>query len=266
MSGFFVKFFVKFTGVEIVLPDETRKEFMKLQQFNAKNISMKPYFSQIENKTLSVDEFENFLSYSVLAETNRVFQILDEKIEKELLSHILILKNIVNGLTGGMINGFGMFVKHFKSIYRISQIIRSVPKHKRLLLYVPQLTLINNFGMMLAINKGDMSKIQPYEFLDARVKFSAFINKDKIVLVERIKDTKNNNEVNRAFGPKSVTCPGNIYTMKFIKSILAFLQSFSIKVEGDAIFEGDRFTNLMNKDKVIVTFTKNQEVDESKWD
>ena len=112
-----------------------------------------------------------------------------------------------------------------------------------------------------------MEKIQPYEFVDAKVKFSVFIENDQVVLVNRIKDNRNT-ETNRSFGPRGVQCPGNIYTMRFIKSILAFLQSFNIVVEGNPVLKGERFTNLVNKTEVSFTFNKrdNVEVDIGKWD
>lgn len=267
MSGIFIKLFTKFTGMEVILTDKTRHEFQTLQSRYSRNINMEPYFKTIENTTMTAEEFENFLSQAVLVETNRVFQILDSETEQKLLSHIMILRNIVNGLTGGMVDGFKTITRNFGSIIEISKILKSVPEHQRLLLYVPQLTLINNFSMMLAETKGDMNRFQPYEFLDAKVKFSVFVSKGKLVLVERVKDTSNT-EMNRAFGPKMVICPGNIYTLRFVKSILAFLQSFNIVVEGKEVFEGKRFANFMNKQDVKFTFNKtnNDIVDVDKWD
>lgn len=267
MSGLFVKMFTYFTGMEVILTDDTRKKFMTLQQQKARFIQMEEYFKKIEGKTLTAAEFEDFLSNAVFVETNRVFNILDKEKEEELLKHIMIVRHIINGLTGEMWKGIKNAIFNFGSVIRISMILRSVPEYQRILLYVPQLTLINNFSMMLAETRGDMSRIQPYEFVDAKVKFSVFVENDQLVLVERIKDQKNT-ETNRSFGPKGVQCPGNIYTMRFIKSILAFLQSFNIVVEGKPILEGERFTNLVNKDDVKFTFNKceNVEVDIGKWD
>jgi hypothetical protein len=267
MSGIFIWIFTKFTGMDVILTNKTRHEFLSLQQRLARNINMEPYFKEIENKTMTAEDFENFLSRSVLIETNKVFEILDTNTEETLLKHIMILRNIVNGLTGGMVDGFKMVWNNFGSILEISRILKSVPEHQRLLLYVPQLTLINNFSMMLAETKGDMNRFQPHEFLDAKVKFSVFVSRGQLVLVERIKDSANT-EMNRAFGPKMVICPGNIYTMRFVKSILAFLQSFDIKVEGKEVFEGKRFANFMNKKDVTFKFTKDSDevVNVDKWD
>ena len=266
MAGIFIRLFVMFTGMEVILTDQIRTDFQSLQQRHSRDITMEPYFNEIEGKTITANEFENFLSKAVLVETNRVFKILDDNREKELLKHILIMRDIVNGLTGGMVGGVKMVYKNWNSIMKISRIFKSVPEHQRLLLFVPQLTLVNNFTMMLAETQGDMNKIKPYEFVDAKVKFSVFVCRDQLVIVERIKDTRNT-ETNRAFGPGAVICPGNIYTMKFVKSIIAFLQTFNINVVGVPIIEGERFANLMNKDSVKFTFTKNKNIafDTDKW-
>lgn len=267
MSGLFVKLFTYFTGMDVILTDTTRIEFMTVQAKFARDIKMDSYFKKLENKTLTANDFEDFLSESVLLETNRVFNILDKNKEQRLLKHILIVKHIINGLTGEMWNGLRSAFWNFKSVIEISTILRSVPEYQRILLYVPQLTLINNFSMMLAETRGNMSVIQPYEFVDAKVKFSVFVTNGQLVLLDRVKDMANT-EINRSFGPMGVQCPGNIYTMKFIKSILAFLQSFKIIVEGQPKFRGERFTNLINKNDVKFTFIKDENiiVDVEKWD
>ena len=267
MSGLFVKSFTYFTGMEVILTDKTRKDFMTLQAQCARNIKMDEYFKKIENKTLTAAEFEDFLSESVLVETNRVFNILSKDKEHKLLKHILIVKHIINGLTGEMWNGLKSAFWNFRSVIEISLILRSVPEYQRILLFVPQLTLINNFSMMLAETRGNMSRIQPYEFVDAKVKFSVFVTDGRLVLLERVRDMANN-EINRSFGPRDVQCPGNIYTIRFIKSILAFLQSFNITVAGTPILRGERFTNLINKNDVKFTFIKDENVvvDVNKWD
>jgi len=110
-----------------------------------------------------------------------------------------------------------------------------------------------------------MNGFQPYEYLEPVSKYSVFVNNGQLVFVDRHLD-ENNNPSNKAFGPTGVQCPGNKFTFKFIQSIISFLQSFDIKIEGEAKFVGTRFINIANKDEIRLTFTKIENSDRIKID
>lgn len=258
-TGIFAKVLMKFTGLPFLLPDDLRKNFETLQAVKASEISMKPYFDEIAGKTLTIEEFEHFLSRSILKETNRVFEILDPATEDELMKHILIVRGIVDSLTGSVYNGFWLMISNMRTAFVISRILKSVEQKKRLLLHIPQLALINNFSKMILRNPPDetgiidISKIEPCDFLEPLSKFFTAIHDNQMVFVHRHMDRRNSSS-NRAFGPTGYQCPGNVYSINFIRSTIDFLKSFDIYVEGQAKYRLGRFKNIVNKKDIKVTF------------
>jgi preprotein translocase subunit Sss1 len=239
--------------MNIVLPDETRKSLMRIQGLHAKKIDMTRYFHKIDGKTISLDTFEEFLSKAIMVETNRVFELVDKPTEKELVELIKVLRGIITVLRGDFLNGISVFFKNLRSVFRLSTIIRSLDGHLRFLVFVPQLALLDNFSKLLLAKKGNMHGLEPHDFLEAVAKFSIFHSKGQITFMHRTKDTTNNAS-NKAFGPEGVQCPGNIYTFNFIRSILEFLQSLVITIDGEAIWKGGRFKYISNKNDIKIKF------------
>ncbi|AYV78017.1 MAG: hypothetical protein Edafosvirus4_1, partial [Edafosvirus sp.] len=257
MEGLFAKMFTMFTGMKIVTSDATRKELMKLQGESAKEITMDRYFDEIDGKTLTLNEFEDFLSKVLLIETNRVFNILDKDREDYFLTQLTTLRHVINGLTGGTNKSIKTMITNFGTVKEIVKILKSVSEAQRLLLFVPHLSLIDSFSKMLTNKKRDMSTFHPHDFFEQTSKFFVLVCNGELTFVERHEDTSNSG-TNRTFGPRGFQCPGNIYVIKFIKSILSFLQTFDIKVEGDAIISNKRFKNITNKNDIKITFKKSE--------
>lgn len=254
MPGFFIWVFTKFSGMNLILTDETRKLTMKLQQQEADKFDMEQYFHEINGKTITLEQFENYLAGWILKESNRVFNIIDEEKEAILHKHVLIIKTLINSVIGNVYHGLFIIIMNIRSVINMSKIIRSVPEEKRLFLFVPQLTLIGNFVNTIAKTKGDFNDIEPHTFLEPTTKFSVFMNDGQLVFVKRNPDTSNNTN-NRSFGPKGVQCPGAISVIKFFKIIIKFLQGFDITVSGEpAKYSDERFIFITNKDKILVTF------------
>lgn len=264
-TGIFVEILKRITDIDFVLPEDVRKQFVHEQVKKGKNIDMCKYFDEINGKRLSIKDFEYFLSTAVLRESNLVFDIIDKETEEKFLKHIRVSRNIMDSLVGSVPKGFYILLTNFWSIVEISRILRSAPREKRLFLHIPQLALINNFSKMIFRNPSDekgivnMDKIEPCDFLEPLSKFFVVLNKGDLVFVNRTYD-RQNNAVNRAFGPKgtskSLRCPGNVYSFNFIKSVLTFLQSFEIKVEGTPTYKYGRFKLISNKEELFVTFNK----------
>ncbi len=181
------------------------------------------------------------------------------------MQNVKSLKEIVDSITGDAKKGIWQMIINWKILSKISAILKSVPEYKRVLLYVPQLTLISNFTKLLVRRKGDMSGFEPYEYLEPVSKFSVFIHNGQLTFVDRHLD-KNNNPSNTAFGPKGVQCPGNKFTFKFIQSIISFLQGFDIELEGEAVIKGSRFAYIANKKEVFLTFKKRDDKERIKID
>jgi hypothetical protein len=261
-TGIFVKILQYFTGVPFILPEEIRKPFVILQHDFAKGLDMAPYFKEIDGKTLTIKEFEAFLSRSILIETNRVFEMIDKDTENEFLKHITIVRGIIDALTGDVFHGFYLMIRHLWSTIMIFKILNMTTVEKRLFLHIPQLALINNFSKLLVRNlpgpngQIDIDDLQPYDFLEPLSQFFVAEVNGVLTFVHRHYDHQNT-AVNRAFGPKGTfQCPGAQYSIEFIKTVIRLLKTFNINVEGQAHYRIGRFKNIVNKTDIRVTFNR----------
>lgn len=166
MPGLAVQAFTWFSGMDVELSADVRKQFMHIQSVHAKDISMERYFDQVVGQTMSMDRFEAFLSDSILLETNRVFQIVDADTEAKLQQDVAVLRTIVNTLVGSPWESLKLGVRQFSRVRQLSRRLQSVPEHQRLLLFVPQLTLITNFSKMLLKTRGNTEGVEPHFFLE----------------------------------------------------------------------------------------------------
>ena len=261
IPGFIAQLLRIFIGMDFVLPDNVRKSFEYLQSKHGNEINMGQYFEQLDNKTINVIEFEDFLSRNVIIETNRVFKIIDQDQCDWLVVHSKALRTIVSALTISMWDGIKTAFFNFHHVIRMSLLLRSAPEHTRILLIAPQLALIHNFVKMIINKRGDMSDVQPYDFLEPVSRFfvATTVRPDgtvDLVFVKRQFDKKNNVN-NRAFGPYGLQCPGALYTFKFIRDVTKFLKALTITVSGEPKYEGRRFSNMTNKEEILLTFRKN---------
>jgi len=253
-----------FIGMDFILEDHVRTAFQKLQIKHKHDINMETYFDRLENKKITLEEFEDFLSNIVLKETNRVFNIITEEQEKYLLIHVKELKKIVSALTISAWDGIRTAVLKFHHVVKMSLLLRTAPKETRILLIAPQLALIHNFAKMVINKNGDMSNIEPYDFLEPVSRFFVAETKcadgtTELVFVNRNFDKKNATN-NRAFGPHGLQCPGAIFTFGTIRDVTKFLKNFSIKLDGIPLYTtGGRFKNITNKNEIFLTFKKIKE-------
>lgn len=255
MPGLFVKLFTLFTGMDMIMKTETKQKFIKIQKELSGQIDMTPYFNQIVHQEMTLREFEDYISDKILIETNRVFQIVNDKTEQKLLTHIKILRIVVSGLiTNSAFSGVTNFIKNFRSVIIISKILHSVPEHLRLLLFVPQLTLLDGMSRLLLKNKGRTEELEPHHFLEKTSDFFIFMNHGVPIFVTKHKDYSNNYS-NRAFGPKGYQCPGRIYTFKYIESILNTLKKFQINIQGEPCYDTGRFKHLLNVEQIQIKIT-----------
>lgn len=254
-----------FIGMDFVLDNQVRHTFQNLQMKKARGIDMEKYFNRLEGNTINVEEFENFLSKSVIAETNNVFNIINKEKCEWLIAHSLALRTIISALTTSMWGGIKSAIMNFHHVIKMSLLLRSAPKETRILLIAPQLALIHNFTKMIVNKQGDMSDIQAYDFLEPVSRFFVAITTangySELVFVNR-KFHKKNTRNNRAFGPTGLQCPGALYTFRFIEDVTKFLKALDIKIEGKPIYKGRRFSNISNKKDILITFNKKDNYNE----
>jgi hypothetical protein len=198
-------------------------------------------------------------------ETNRLYNVFPKELEEQLTQHSIVVFEVLNGLSGGMIEGFKLMFLHAKTLYKISKILKTAPEPERLLIFGPQLSLVTNFSKMIMRCKEEgksFDSLEPNDFLNLRTKFFVFEEHNekfnspvhRLVFLDRRKDDSDGIS-NKAFGPSYIACPGAKMTIDYIKSILSFLQKFDIEVVGDAIYEGVRFKNIANKRDLKIKFT-----------
>lgn len=178
-DGVFVNILKFITGMNLRVSDETRLNMMKMQRESSKKICMKQYFNELYNKEMNILEFEYTLSKILLIETNRLYNVFDKKQEEELAKYSIVVFEVLNGLSGGMIDGFKLMFRYWKALIIISKILKSAEESKRIMIFGPQLSLITNFSKMIMRCKGtldmvDGSKLEPYHFLDLQTKFFVF--------------------------------------------------------------------------------------------
>jgi len=256
MRGVFVYLFTRFTGMPVVLSPSTRKALMGLQTELARLIDMEPYFRpNILKKLTTLAEFESWLSSIVLYETNRVFNIMDYDQLSQCMLRVETLRTMVKCLMGRSWEGIKLMWTHRDEIKWLSAFLKTIPEEKRLLVFVPQLTLISNFSHMLIANPG-LVDLEPHHFLEPTSSFFTMISHGDMTLVSRSKDTSNY-PTNLAFGPIGFQCPGNIYTFKFIKTILEILKTCTITIEGTPKYTGTRFATLANPDELRMSIVRN---------
>lgn len=258
--GVFVKLLKLITGMDLRIGKETMKELICLQNDFSRDINMEPYFKEIDKKKINLQEFEYFISRVLLIETNRAFGILNDIQQEELIGYIGVIFDVLNGLSGGMIDGFYMMITNFVVLFKVSMLLRTLPEAKRLIIFGPQLSLVSNFTKMIWRKRGILDNLEPHDFLDLSTKFFVFDTWEKgyheLIFVKRDERDTSNAPTNKAFGPYGVVCPGALMTMNYIRSILSFLKSFNITFDGNAEFVGSRFKNIINKKEVYVLFEK----------
>ena len=254
-DGVFVQILKLITGMNLRVSDDTRSKLFKLQRDHSGKIYMLPYFNEIANKEMTVLEFEHFLSRVLLIETNRIFTVFTKEQEQELSTYSIVVFEVLNGLSGGMIDGFWIMIKNVRSLYRISKILKSAPEHLRLSVFGPQLSLVTNFSKMLVNYRKDFKELEPWNFLDLKTLFFVYEEHETghLVFLDRSAD-ETNSVSNRAFGTKYIMCPAAKMTIEFITSVLDFLQIFDIELKGTAIYKGSRFSNISNKADLHIIF------------
>lgn len=258
--GVFVWLLKLITGMDLRINKDVMKELIRLQNDYSRSINMEPYFDKINSKRINLQEFEYFISEVLLIETNRAFGILSKEQEHELIQYICVVFDVLNGLSGGMGEGFYMMVTNCVSLYKVSKLLKTLPEPQRLIIFGPQLSLVTNFTKMIWRKRGILDNLEPNDFLDLSTKFFVFETWEKgfheLVFVSRDCRDTSNAPTNKAFGPYGVVCPGALMTMNYIRSVLSFLKSFNIVFDGDAKFVGSRFKNIINKKEVVVLFEK----------
>ena len=233
MPGLFSIFFEYFTGMPLRLNNQTLKLFLNIQNQHSNKINLSQYLQKLkEKKIMTIEEFENIMSKSILTETNRVFHICDKETEKKIESHLLLLRKLISHLTGGGKNLSNLLYKHWWDIIELSKLLKTLPEEYRLFVFVPQLTLLNSFTQMIVDCTGDLKHMEASDFLKPVSKYMVMIEKGQLIFVRRFQD-KTNNFTNKAFGVEGFQCPGKKYTFKVIQSVLDLLRDIEITIVGN---------------------------------
>jgi hypothetical protein len=234
---------------------------MKVQYQYGNGFDITPYFDKISGKTITLKQFEGFLSSSILEESNRSFNIEPnpEKL-KELLENFETIRIILNSLRSNLKCILKIFfdIRNYYKIYKISKILRSYPEHLRILILIPQFFLTNNFTSKLLKTKGDFSNLEIHDFLGETHPFLMVEKSHQLIFINMHKDIKNNVN-NTAFGPRGLQCPGALISVKYISSILRNFKRFDIKIKNfcETTKENEKidiYNGTLDKDRILLSF------------
>lgn len=259
-DGVFVKILQMITGMELRISKDTHAKLIKMQNEHSRELSMEQYFDQLNDCEMTLLEFEHFLSKVLLIETNNIYNVFSEEQLNELIKNSSVIFEVLNGLSGGMIEGFKLIIMNMVSLYKISKILKTAPEPERLLIFGPQLSLVTNFSKMIMTCRQEnktYGDLQPNDFLNLKTKFFAFEEmteqKHRLIFLDRKHDLSDG-IANKAFGPQYIQCPGAKMTIDYINSILPFLQKFNIEIIGEPIYKGIRFKNISNRPDIKIKF------------
>lgn len=280
MTGIVVKFFQWYTGLSVIPSQEHRVDLIKLQGAHHNEMSLERYFnSWKDGETINIIELENRLSDMILEETNRVFKVFSTDAEyQKFRSYLRLLRYIIAGLTGGEIRLFGALKSHWRDLWGLRKMLWSIPDIKRTLLTAPQLTFVNGFVQMIILRESlqengrfklkdgldetrklDFKGVQAYEFLVPSAEYIVFVIDGVLTFEGNRKVVEDNTSNNTNFGPPGFQCPGKLFTMTSIKSIVEFFSSMEYTVKGIPVLTTGRYRDILNKKDITVTFYKTKE-------
>ena len=229
MTGLFVGLFTIFTGVNTALTPETIYKLHKIQNDNNKKFDTTKYNNEIMNTTMSLYEFESWLSDISLKETNRYFDIVNNDIETKLVDNNQLIRMIGNLINKNKTSIWNIFI-NLKKIINISCILRQIPMYMRLFLFVPQITMIDTQNIDIGFDN------------ESNTKYLVMMQNDDLIFVKKYKND-------------SVMSADKI-SPKLHESIVNSLNKFDIKIVGVPEYATGKSGHITNKHNIYLTFGK----------
>lgn len=244
-----VEWFVK---TNTTLDFDVFKKMVRFQFDISKKINFNEYILALKNKSLTLEEFEDYLSISFLKEINKELKLLSENDLEKMVKHNKLIRNMLNGLTEGSENLFLTIIKNIKNIIDLRKILLSIDLELRLFFIIPQFTILNKFVELIMNKNGNLEDMEFYEFV-IPVSFLTIVNNNNLYFVKRNVD-KTNNFNNIGFGVKGFQCPASQFVYQVIKKLIIDLQTCSIEIVGTPIYGNSlRFKkNIKNKKEIIL--------------
>lgn len=251
LSKIFIEWFV---GTNINLDFHVYKTLLRMQFSISTNINLNKYFIILHNKRMNLEEFEEYLANILLFEINQQLNLLDENNFNKFKIHNKLIRHILNILTGDTHNIIYILLTNINNILNLRKLLLSLPIESRLLLVVPQFTILNKFVEMIISKKGNLQDLQFYEFVKPN-SFLTIIYKNDLYIVRRYVD-KSNSYSNIGFGVKGFQCPASKFVFKIIDDTIKNLKKFNIKIEGTPIYlKSIRYPkNIINKKDIFLNF------------
>lgn len=254
--GINVKLIEYFFLLNIVLDFTTHKNFVKLQFSMANNINFDNYFLNIKDKTMTLDEFEDYLSKMLLLEINSFIKVLTDEELIFFYNNNKIIRSLLNGIL--MTNGsyYYELIKNVRSLLAFRSILKKIPEEYRTFYIVPHLTMINKLMEMIVYKNGDFTDLQFYEFLISSSKFYNIIHKNDLYFIRRTIDKKNNH-TNTGFGVKGHQCPAAFFVTNIFKKIINLFKNYKIEIIGQIKYDSQKrfLKNVVNKNEILLKFT-----------
>ena len=241
-----------FMQIKINLETDIFKKLINVQFNVAKKIDFNSYLNILDNKYMSLEEFENYLAESFLIEINNELKFLSDDKISLIIEHNKLIRNILNGLTRGSENLFYKIMTNFDKVLDLRKILLTISPEERLFLIIPQMTILTKFVEMIINKKGNLQDLEFYEFV-MPVSFFTMINNGELYMIHRHIDKKNSYS-NNGFGVNGFRCPASQFVFKVISNIIDNLKKFKIDIIGEPIYlKSKRFKkNIINKNDVFL--------------
>jgi len=242
-------FLIKINDLEAI------KKFTKLQFNMANNINFDNYLLNIKDKTMTFDQFEDYITKILLLEINSFCKVLTDEEFIIFYNNNKIIRNLLNQITISNRNFYYDLIKDTRELLEFRHILKKLPPEYRMFYIVPQLTMVKTLSEMVLYKNGDFSDLQLYEFLIPASKFYTITHKNDLYFVRRTID-KTNSYTNTGFGVKGHQCPGAIFVTNVYNKLINLFKNYKIEIIGEVKYENDKIflKNIINKNEISLKF------------
>jgi len=255
--GIITKIIEFFINYNIELKVDEYKKFVKIQHEISKKINLSNYINNLDNKIISIDDFEDLITKSYLIEINKIYSCLNDEEFNYFYTNNNITRRLLNSLTNNIFDNLIFIIKNFYTIYKFRNILLKIHNDYRHFYIVTQLTIINKITEMIIFNMNSFNNLELWNFLISSSKFYTIINNNNLYIIRRNID-KTNNYTNKGFGVKGHQCPAAMLVCEIFNNIILNFKNYNIKIIGTVKYSSQKrfLKNIINKQNVYFHFTK----------
>lgn len=243
-------------GFDSRLDHKTFKNFSNLQ-FNIKNkFNLEPFFTSLISKELTLEQFEEQFSIYIFNETNKITNIFSEIEAKKFLKSITFLKNTMRSFNGNFFPVIFNLIFKLDEVLNMINVLKSISSEHKILLIVPQLSLIDKFTKYIINTNGNFENFNISSFLRSdqnSVLYLVTIYKNEMLIIKTNYDSTNS-YTNKVFGIKGFQCPANQFVYQIIDQKKEFFKTLKIEISGNIKYDTNKFKRIINGQEIKLLF------------